>query len=166
MRSSNQILILDSLLKESATAEFAEAQHFVLTDLPEVLRDPAFRHQLVRRAARVPANRAMMTKAFMVGNFYNYMGELVKRRLLDADIAREYWGMATVAWDTLLPITAISRRTDPRIWENFEYVVVLVEDYVRANPAGGYPRGVRRLTINDDWLEADAKYAASLERNP
>jgi len=166
MRSSNQILVLDSLLKESAVPEFAEAQHFVFTELSGILRDPAFRYQLVQRDARVPANQAFMTKAFLVGNFYNYMGELVKRCLLDAEIACEYWGQVTTAWDALLPIIAITRRSDPRIWENFEYVAVLVQDYVRAHPGGGYPRGVRRLTVNDDWIEADTEYAASIERRP
>jgi hypothetical protein len=48
------------------------------------------------------------------------------------------------------------------IWENFELLTVMSEDFGAAHPAGTYPRGVRRKEIKDEFFEADRQYAASL----
>jgi hypothetical protein len=47
------------------------------------------------------------------------------------------------AWTRLSPIAAISRRRSDAVWENFEYLM-------------------RRIALDDEWLEADKQYAASL----
>ncbi|MGC1348350.1 MAG: hypothetical protein WA858_01040 [Xanthobacteraceae bacterium] len=62
-----------------------------------------------------------------------------------------------------MPITAMSRRSaGDALWENFEYLAVLAQDWAAVHPKGTYPAGVRRLALNDEWLEADKQYAASL----
>jgi hypothetical protein len=48
------------------------------------------------------------------------------------------------------------------LWENFEYLTVLAQDWMAAHPKGTYPGGVRRITVMDEWLDADREYVASL----
>ena len=66
-------------------------------------------------------------------------------------------------WEQLAPVTAILRRgIGDGLWENFEYLTVLAQDWLAAQPKGTYPAGVRRIQLKDEWLEADKQYAASL----
>lgn len=158
-RNGNQISAMDSLREETMQPGFADAQQFVLTGLPKMLQDPAFRHQLIHREARTSENQKIITKVFMVGNFYAYIGQLVKRRLINPDIALDLWGTSIgVTWRCLLPVTAIVRRDNPLTWESFEYVAVLSDDFAKAH-RDVYPRGVRRFDVKDDWLEADVEHA-------
>jgi hypothetical protein len=66
------------------------------------------------------------------------------------------------AWSQLAPVTAIARRSrGDAIWENFEYLTVLAQDWRTTHAKGTYPSGVRRITLKDEWLEADKQYIAS-----
>jgi hypothetical protein len=61
------------------------------------------------------------------------------------------------------PVAAITRRrVGDAVWENFEYLTVLAQDWMAAHPKDAYPAGVRRIGLKDEWLEADKQYAASL----
>jgi hypothetical protein len=48
------------------------------------------------------------------------------------------------------------------LWENFEYLAVLSQDWIAEHPKGAYPEGMRRITLKDGWRDADRDYAASL----
>jgi len=91
------------------------------------------------------------------------MGVLVKNGLVERDLVLDVWATSIPGdWDRLKPLTALYRRTQgDAVWENFEYLVVLSEDWVAAHPKGAYPSGVRRLNLKDEWLAADTQYAAS-----
>jgi hypothetical protein len=82
----------------------------------------------------------------------------------DKDIVFEMWAhIVTQNWDRLAPVAVILRRkVGDGPWENFEYLAVLAQDWKAAHPRGTYPVGVRRITVKDQWLEADEQYAASL----
>ena len=54
------------------------------------------------------------------------------------------------------------RSAGDALWENFEYLAVLAQDWLAMHPKGTYPAGVRRLTLKDEFLEADRQYVASL----
>jgi hypothetical protein len=162
-RSSNQIVALNELQDASQTPQFEEAQHFVSTQIEVKLQEPEFRYQLGHRAARTSENRALMAKAFTVGNFYEHLGLLVKIGLLDRELALDFWsGLTPTYWANLAPFTAIARRElGDVLWENFEYLAVLCQDWLAAHPSGAYPSGTRRIGLKDAWLEADKQYAAS-----
>jgi hypothetical protein len=51
------------------------------------------------------------------------------------------------------------------VWENFEYLTVLAQNWVAAHTKGTYPAGVRRIELKYPWLEADKQYAASPRRS-
>lgn len=162
-RSSNQIAALNELRETRETPEFQRAQHFVLTDLPAKMQDPAFRYQLVEQAARTEENRALNTRVSVIGNFYENVGLLMKSELVDKGLALELLsGVVIRAWEQLAPVAAIGRRRFDALWENFEYATVLAQDWVATHPKGAYPAGVRRIELKDEWLEADTQYAASL----
>jgi hypothetical protein len=44
------------------TPDFQAASHFVGTELPAKLRDPAFRYQVVHRFARTDENKPLITR--------------------------------------------------------------------------------------------------------
>jgi hypothetical protein len=163
-RSSNHIAALNELRETQETPEFLAAQHFIQSELSTRLKDPAFRYQIDAPSARTDETRPLIAKVNTIGNYYEGMGMLVKRGLVDKDIVLEMWcDVISGTWGWLAPVAAVARRTSgDQVWENFEYLTVLAQDWSAAHPRGTYPAGVRRIAIKDEWLEADKQYAASL----
>ena len=91
------------------------------------------------------------------------MGLLVKSRLIDRELALDIWATTIPGtWERLAPFTAIVRQDQgDAVWENFEYLVVLSQDWIAAHPKGTYPAGLRRIALKNEFLEADRQYAAS-----
>ena len=160
MRGSNQIAVLNELRETKETLEFEEAFGQFTGKLPELMRDPAFRYQLANRSAR---NDERASKIGRLGNYYEAMGIFVKTGLVEKELALDFWsGNVLADWERLAPVAAVMRRQDDAVWENFEYLTVLAQDWDAARPKGTYPAGIRRLDLKDEWLEADRQYAASL----
>ncbi len=163
-RGSNQIATLNELRETTETPQFLIAQHFVQTDLSKALEDPTLRYQIVNRAARTSENQILITKITTIGNYYENMGQFVKSGLVDRNLVLEIWcAIIVLYWDKIAPFTAISRRTQGRwIWENFEYLAVLAQDWAASHPEGTYPARIRRIELADHYEDADKKYADSL----
>jgi hypothetical protein len=163
-RSSNHIAALNELRETMESADFQAAQHFLQTELPARLQDPGFRYQLANASARTDEMRPLVARINALGNFYESIGILVKTGLVDKDLVFEMWAdIARQAWERLVPIAAIyRRRVGDALWENFEYLTVLAQEWIAAHPKGTYPAGVHRIDIKDEWLDADKQYAASL----
>jgi hypothetical protein len=161
-RGGNQLAALNELRETSEGVEFRASAHFVTTRLAEKLNDPSFRYQIVNRAAVTVENEPLIAHALGLGNFFESMAVLVKDGLVDRELALEIWNRPVVRyWERLAPVTALIRRTVGNIvWENFEYLTVLSQDWLAAHPHGTYPAGVRRIALKDEWLEADTQYAA------
>jgi hypothetical protein len=168
MRGSNQIAALNELRETMETPDFQAASHFVGTELAAKLQDPAFRYQLMNRLARTDENKLLITKVNSIGNFYESMGLLLKTGLVEQKLVMEMWSSnVAIDWQNLAPVTAMTRRAaGDALWENFEYLAVLSQNWVAAHPKGLYPSGVRRLALDDEWLEGDTQYAASLVVRP
>lgn len=160
VRSSNQIAALDELRDSSETPHFRDAQRFVVNELSEALEDPAFRYRLIHRQSRTAEVQASIDKMHVVGNFYETMGLFLKTGLIDADILLEIWCSNAIRdWQLLAPAAAIWRRAmGGGVWENFEYLAVMSQDWLTAHPDGMYPKDVRRYELIDTWQEADAQY--------
>jgi hypothetical protein len=164
MRSGNQIAALSDLYEKQRDSEFESARQFVFAGLPEKMQDPAFRYQLAHREARTEENAPLIGNINAVGNYYEETGVLVKAGLVDREFFLEiYCGNITSSWNALSEVTAISREArGPAVWENFEYVAVLAQDWEAKYPAGTYPANVRRIDLPNKWRSADLAYAASL----
>ncbi|HZY96452.1 MAG TPA: hypothetical protein VFE35_05070 [Candidatus Cybelea sp.] len=163
-RSSNQIVVLNEIRETMDSPEFQAARHFVETELPTKLQDPAFRLQFAeRRLRRTRETQPLFEKINVIGNFWENVGVFVKAGLLDRDLALDLWsGVSIGTWNRFAPLTAVARRTNFALWENFEYLTMLSQDFQAAHANGTYPVGARRLELKDEWLEADKQYAASL----
>jgi hypothetical protein len=163
-RSSNHIAALNELRETMETPQFQAAQHFIDTQLTAALQNPAFRYSLATPEARTDEMRPLWEHLRAIGNFYEGMGVLVKTGLVDRELVSQIWAdQVNTAWEKLGPVAAIARRrTGDALWENFEYLAVLQQDWLAAHPKGTYPAGVRRTQLKDVWLEADKQYAASL----
>jgi len=161
VRSSNQIAALDELRDSSETKHFRDAQFFVVNDLALALEDPEFRYKLLHRGSRTPDVQLSIDKMHVVGNFYETMGLFLKTGLIDRDILLEIWCSNAVRdWQLLAPAAAIWRRAmGGGVWENFEYLAVMSQDWLSAHPDGMYPKNVRRYELVDTWRDADAQYA-------
>jgi hypothetical protein len=164
-RSGNQIEALAELREELGNPEMQSAARFVRHGLTEKVKDPAFRYQCGNRDALSAENQLLWNQMTRVANYYEGIGVLVKGGLADRNLVLDSWsGTILLSWNLLVPVIAIVRQslTDSSIWENFEYVAVLSEDWETAHPRGTYPAGVRRMILDYPWLEADKQYAASL----
>jgi hypothetical protein len=162
-RGSNQIAALAELQDASQTPEFTAASNAVRIELANKLRDDEFRYQMAERKARTSENQELIRKMIAVGNFYEQTGLLVKMGFVDRSVVLNMYAVIALgAWDDLGPAVAIFRRgQNEAVWENFEYFAVLAQDWLAAHPKGDYPAGVRRITLKDEWLEADKRYATS-----
>ncbi|HZV78825.1 MAG TPA: hypothetical protein VFF60_04350 [Candidatus Binatus sp.] len=162
-RGSNQIAAVQELRDAQETPQFTAADHWVATELASKIKDPEFRYQVVHRADRTAENQMLIARVTEVGNHYENIGSLIKRGLIDRDIALDLWSDVAVSrWGSLASYNAITREAwGSVIWENFEYFVVLSQDWLASHPNGDYPPGVRRIDLKNEWREADRQYAAS-----
>jgi hypothetical protein len=152
MRGSNQISVLNELRQTYENAHFQEARSYVRTQIRGHLNDESFRYQLHNPAERTAENRAAVTKMGTVANVYEGMGALVKAGMIEPRLVFELWGSAVAAdWEMLAPYTAMMRsRKGQQIFEHFEYLTVLAQDWLAAHPNGTYPRRMRRIEIKDE----------------
>ena len=145
VRTGNQIAMLSKLYDSLQSPDFVDARRFIARDLPSILRDPDQR-ALLQQGAAAPA----FAPAIMLGNFYENVGMFVRLGIVDRATVCEVWsGLISEAWSSLAPML-VQMRNEPNgfdIWENFEYLAMLVEDWKAQHPAGTYPRGARRLAL-------------------
>jgi len=164
-RSSNQIEALAEFREGTQHPEMRLAERFVLHDLSEKLEDPGFRYQLANQGFMTAEAQSSWHDIRRVANFFENMGALVKNGLADRSMVLDIFStQVLMVWARLTPVVAIRRQAsgDNAIWENFEYLAVLSQDWEAVYPNGTYPPGVRRIELNYPWLEADKQYAASL----
>ena len=164
MRGSNQIVALSDLYEKERTPAYASALQFVHHGLPAKMQDPAFRYQVAHRETLTEENAVLRAKVTAEGSYYEEMGIFAKSALVDRKYLLDMHGQTIIdAWIALVEFTAIAREgIDPAIYENFEYLTVLAQDWIAKYPRGTYPPNVRRIDLPNKWLEADRKYAASL----
>jgi hypothetical protein len=153
-RAGNQIAGIMVFAQIQQSPEFQEARRFIRDELSERLRDPGFRAQFLE----FPLGEAARP-LLLVGNFYEELGILVKRGIIDAAIACDLWSAQVGgAWRQMSPaIAIIRRRQGDSVWENFEYLVTLSEQWFRRYPAGTLPKGRHRRSLEDVWLAEDTR---------
>jgi Domain of unknown function (DUF4760) len=146
LRTGNQISAYNECRETMESADFREALAFIRNEIPELLSDPANVSAIVDSALR-----EQYAGIRLVANLFESMGLFVKTGMMDERIACELWsGIVLNAWENLRPLTAeLRKRHAPGIWINFEYMAVLSADFIEHFPDGGYPRGVRRMPMEE-----------------
>lgn len=143
MRGSNQIVALTECRETMESREFQEARRFVRNTLPSMLQDPS----VLRALASGPMPE--LYPANYIGNFFESMGGFVRFGIIDKTIACDLWcGVVYGSWLSLLPMTRIIRERDPGLWENFEYLAVLSQDFMNRHPTS-FPKGMRRMPLDE-----------------
>lgn len=160
MRSSNQITVLTEVRETLESERFAQARRYILEEVQRLVDDPAGRAKL----GAPPPMPADLESIRMLANFFENVGVFVKYGIIDPEIACDMWSSVVLdTWDQLEPVVAIRRMRNLALWENFEYLAVLSQDYIRKNAAGSYPAGMRRMLFAEQSRTAAA--LALAERN-
>jgi len=146
LRSNNQIAAVTDLQHTFQSESFVHKRNDLVTSVPKLIADPAGRARL---AAKIfPEELGGMRD---VGNFVEVLGAFVKLRIVDRRIICDPWdGIIFTTWKELEPVIMIRREVSwPGTWTNFEYLAVICEESVIKQPGGKYPRGMRRMKIDE-----------------
>jgi len=157
LRAGNQINAMLAIGEELSAKHFIDAWGLVRNKLQTSMNDPGFRNYLIamtggqRTPDENPEYADLRGAAVLVGNAYEELGILVKRGIVDKDmfLDRYSWVIA-VRFKLMAAYIALSREASGQgaLYENFEYLAVISEDWLQANPST-YPAGLRRLKITN-----------------
>lgn len=110
MRGGNQIMVLTELRASQQTPEFLNAVHYLYSELPSKIQDPAFRYQLANRVARTVENNEQISYVETVGDYYENVGVFAKTGLVDRGLLLDIHAAIVLdAWNALIDVTAILR---------------------------------------------------------
>jgi hypothetical protein len=160
LRAGNQINAMLAIGEELGSRNFREALLLIRQKLEATLDDPLFRDCFIAAARNQPQQELnpdyveMQRATMMVGNAFEELGILVKRGVVDKDMFLDRYSWVIHAnWKKLERGLALSREVTGTnaIWENFEYLAIVSEDWMKAHPGGTYPRGVRRMQLHNPW---------------
>ncbi|MBV8223125.1 MAG: hypothetical protein JO293_07155 [Candidatus Eremiobacteraeota bacterium] len=155
LRAGNQISAMLSIGEELSAPAVANAQALIRGELKDALNDESF---LAYNDAfdqdlplpKVPPEYEELRRAtIVIGNAYEELGILVKNGIVDSHLFLDRYSWVILgAWNRLLPVTSRARAVTGKnaIWENFEYLAVLSEDWMVAHPSL-YPKGMRRMPM-------------------
>jgi len=146
MRSSNQIVALTECRETLESREFVAARRFVARELPELLKNL----DTWTRLGTVTLDEDLQP-VLTVANFFEYMGSFVKHSIIDREIACDFWsGVVVSSWAQLASVVAHLRLTSGMngLFENFEYMAVMSEDWMARNRGSSYPKHLRRMKID------------------
>jgi len=149
LHDSNQLQAILSLVHDFQSEKLQSALRYVQVDLPERMRDEAYREDLVRVGFVDPEVHPEME----VCNWFNEMGTLLKNRLVDETTFLDlFHKLATYYWRLLSPTIALLRRNrGDGQYENFEYLAAIATRWTAAHPHGTYPKNMARLPLADPW---------------
>jgi hypothetical protein len=167
LRAGNQISAILSIAELINGRAFSEAMNLISTRLAGALEDPAFRAYWLAaqrgdtHPAVDPTYVELRAAVITTANTYEQLGALVRNGIVDQTIFVEgFCALLLGLWRRLANLTAFLREGegDQALWENFEYLAVLSEDWLRQHTTT-YPGNMRRLEIHNPW-PIEAKPAA------
>ncbi|MBV8172789.1 MAG: DUF4760 domain-containing protein [Candidatus Eremiobacteraeota bacterium] len=159
LRAGNQINAILSVAELLNGRAFEETLNLIGTELAPALEDPNFRAYwiaLMRRETLPPVDSSYIRlRAAVVNaaNTYEQLGVLVRNEIIDRTMFVEGFCAPVLGlWNRLASLTAFLREAenDPALWENFEYLAVLGEDWL-AHHRTTYPKTMRHLAITNPW---------------
>jgi hypothetical protein len=157
IRSANQIAAVLEYIKLWESDTIQRANIFVFDKLDEKLRDPRYRRELFERDVDRGAHPELV-----VADWCEQVGSYIKFGLVSPtqflDLAGGYLERM---WPPLREVVAIRRVTGgPGMYENFEYLAALQQQWSRRHSRGNYPRNLPRLLSDDECRQlAGAKPA-------
>lgn len=151
MRGSNQITALMECRATMETPQTRRTLAFISHELPKRLADP----DELAKLAIVPPVDPDYQAVVAVGNLLESIGTLVKHGMIEKDITCDYWARVIImVWKRTAPMTYVARKiAGAALWENFEYLATVAEDYQRLHPTS-YPATARRMPEDTSMFDA------------
>jgi hypothetical protein len=155
LRAGNQINAMLAIGEELSSKSITDALALLRLRLPAMVDDPKFRAYNAcadrgqEQEVVVPEYEELRQAANLIGNSYEELGILVKQGIVDKDIFLDRYSWVILRYWKLIDKALVDARDatgQPAIWENFEYLAVLSEDWMRQHPSL-YPKGVRRMPL-------------------
>lgn len=143
MRASNQLEGLLSVLARVEDANFNAWLTETQRQLPQMLGDQAYVDSVIN-------NTFDRSVAWLqLGNSYDWVGSLVKNRLIPVDAFLDVYSFRVIqAWELMIPIIVLARYPDaPGVWENFEFLYVQAQLWWKQHDDGNYPKHIPRATL-------------------
>ncbi len=159
LRAGNQINAMLSIGEELSSQPLRDAEYLIRHKLDAAMRDPQYRDYEIaylRNQGPLKANPDFLElhrARRLFGNAWEELGILVKCGIVDKAIFLDRYSWVILrAWKQMENVTALVRDAsgDNSLWENFEYLAVLSEDWQKENPSS-YPSGVRRMQLTNPW---------------
>jgi hypothetical protein len=159
LRAGNQINAMLTIGDRFNARTFWDAADIVSNRLDKALEDPAFREYHIAFTRNLLPPQVsndyieLQRAVLLIGNTYEQLGILIKNSIIDStDFLDQYSTVVARRWHNLGNYTALTRaaRSSDAIWENFEYLAVLSEDFMQKHPSS-YPRGLRRMQLSNPW---------------
>jgi hypothetical protein len=143
MRASNQLEGLLSVLARVEDKNFNTWLTETQQQLPELLGDSDYVQSVIENTF----DRSVSW--LQLGNSYDWVGSLVKNRLIPVDAFLDVYSFRVIqAWELMEPITVLARHeTSDAIWENFEYLYIASLNWSARHGKGNYPTHVRRAPL-------------------
>ena len=159
LRAGNQINAMLSIGNQYDAKEYRDAENLVQLKVATALQDPLYREyeSAISRSMPVPTVPEDFVRlrgaVNLIGNTHEELGILVKNGIVDKDLFldRYSWVIAG-GWERMERYIAYVREVNANnaIWENFEYLAVLSEDWTVEHQST-YPKGVRRMQLHNPW---------------
>lgn len=151
IRGANQLTGLLHLTQAWGGEDVQAANRFIHAELPVRLREPQYRAELM---APNPDRRAH--KELLVADILEQTGSYIKYGMIDGQQFLDITGgYVRHMWGCLKPVVAMRRvaMNSASLYENFEYLAVLEQDFTAKHGGDNYPRGVRRLMKETEWRD-------------
>lgn len=159
LRAANQLEGLLTVLARVEDSNFNTWLTDTQKQIPALLDDPDYLRSLI-------SNTFDRSVAWLqLGNSYDWVGSLVKNRLIPEDAFLDVYCFRVIqAWELMTPIVLLARHnTTDAIWENFEYLYVRAKQWYDRHPNGTYPKNVPHAKLPP--LEAAVpRFAEALQR--
>ncbi len=154
MRSSNQIVALTELRERFESEAFQARLHEVVGPFQQRLQEPEFRRLLVSQ--RYVYGIEDLQSVLTIAAFFENAGVLVKHRIIDAELFCDLWaGVVMNAWNALEQFVANRRLiSGPGLYENFEYLVLVTEQFLAEHPQGTLSARSVRKQLPELWPES------------
>lgn len=156
MRGSNQIVALTELRERFESEAFQTRLHEVTGPFQSRLQDSEFRKLIVSQ--RYVYGIEELQSVLTIAAFFENAGVLVKHRIIDADLFCDLWaGVVMNAWNAMEQFVANRRPiSGPGLYENFEYLALVVEEFLVRHPEGTLAANAVRKRLPELWPESDA----------
>jgi hypothetical protein len=143
MRASNQLEGLLSVLARVEDANFNNWLTETQRQLPGMLSDADYIRSIIDNT--FDRNVAWL----QLGNSYDWVGSLVKNRLIPIDAFLDVYAFRIVqAWDLMKPFTVLARyNVGKGVWENFEFLYINGLAWTQKHTTGNYPKHVARAQL-------------------